>query len=83
MEAETGAIKVYPMPVEDYANISFKLNAASDVEMSIYNIVGAKVATVEYGRYAAGDSGKMLETGLYILRMKAGNDVSSLKIMKR
>ena len=93
LEIETRAIKVYPVPVEDYANISFTLNAASDVEMSIYNIVGAKVATIEYGRYPAGehtitwngasDSGKILETGMYILRMKAGNDVTSMKIMKR
>jgi hypothetical protein len=93
VQVEEGALKVFPMPVEDYANISFKLNAASDVEMSIYNIIGAKVATVDYGRYPAGehtiiwngssDSGKVLETGMYILRMKAGNDVSSLKIMIR
>lgn len=93
LQTESGALKVFPMPVDDYANISFTLKAASDVEMSIYNIVGAKVATVEYSRYLAGDhtitwngtsdSGKILEPGMYILRMKAGKDVSSLKIMKR
>ena len=61
--------------------------------MGIYNIVGAKVATVEYSHFPAGDhtitwngasdSGKVLETGMYILRMRAGNDVSSLKILKK
>jgi hypothetical protein len=93
VQIEEGALKVFPMPVEGFANISFSLNGSSDVELSIYNIVGAKVASIDYGRYpagehtitwnAAGDSGKMLETGMYILRMKAGNDVSSLKIMIR
>ena len=93
MQTESEALKVFPMPVDDYANISFTLNAASDVEMTIYNIVGKKVATVEYSHYPAGDhtitwngtsdSGKILETGMYILRMRAGKDVSLLKIMKR
>ena len=89
----TENLKVFPVPVDDYANISFTLNAASEVEMGIYNIVGAKVATVEYSHFPAGDhtitwngasdSGKILETGMYILRMRAGNDVSSLKILKK
>jgi hypothetical protein len=89
----TENLKVFPVPVDDYANISFTLKTASEVEMSIFNIVGAKVATVEYSRYPAGDhtitwngasdSGKVLETGMYILRMRAGNDVSSLKILKK
>jgi hypothetical protein len=93
LKVESGAIKVFPMPVDDYANISFTLNAASDVEMSIYNIVGAKVASVEYSRYPAGDhtitwngasdSGKILETGMYILRMQAGKDISTVKILKK
>jgi hypothetical protein len=89
----TENLKVFPVPVDDYANISFTLNAASEVEMGIYNIVGAKVATVEYSHFpagdhtitwnGAGDSGQILETGMYILRMRAGNDVSSLKILKK
>jgi hypothetical protein len=93
MEAVSGSLKVFPMPVDDYANISFSLSAASDVEMIIYNIMGKKVGNVEYNRYpagdhtiswnGAGDSGSILEPGLYILRMRAGNDVSSVKILKR
>jgi flagellar hook assembly protein FlgD len=93
VQVKEGALKVFPMPVDNYANISFSLNAASEVEMSIYNIVGAKVTSVEYGRFPAGehtitwngasDSGQILETGMYILRMKAGNNVSSFKILKR
>jgi hypothetical protein len=93
VQMESSSINVFPMPIDDFANISFTLKAASDVEMTIYNIVGKKVATVEYSHYPAGDhtitwngandSGKILEPGMYILRMKAGKDVSSLKIMKR
>jgi hypothetical protein len=89
----TENLKVFPVPVDDYANISFTLNAASEVEMSIYNIIGAKVANVEYSHFPAGDhtitwngasdGGEVLETGMYILRMRAGNDVSSLKILKK
>jgi len=90
---DAAGLSIYPLPVNDYANISFSLNAASDVEMAIYNIMGKKVSSLEYNRYPAGDhtitwngtsdSGSIIEPGMYILRMRAGNDVSSLKILKR
>jgi hypothetical protein len=93
VQTASGSLKVFPVPVEDHASISFILNTASDVEMTIYNIMGKKVANVEYSRFPAGehtitwngasDSGSILEPGLYILRMRVGNDVSSLKILKR
>ncbi len=93
VQVDEGSLKVFPMPITDYANISFTLNAPSDVEMSIYNIMGKKVASVEYNRYPAGDhtitwngasdSGSIIEPGMYILRMRAGKDVTSLKMLKR
>jgi len=93
VQVEEGSLKVFPMPVTDYANISFSLNAASEVEVTVYDIMGKKIASVEYNRYPAGDhtitwngtsdSGSIIEPGLYILRMRAGQEVSSLKMLKR
>lgn len=87
------ALEVFPVPVSDYATIRFSVDVDADVEVSVYSVVGQKVATVAYGSYSSGihtiswngadDSGHMLTTGMYILRLNAGSEISTLKIMKK
>lgn len=86
-------LAVYPVPVNDHATIRFNLDSEADVEISLYSVVGQKVASVAYGSYPEGihsiswsgadDSGNHLGTGMYILRMRAGSEVSTLKILKK
>ncbi len=86
-------LEVFPVPVVDFATIRFNLDADSEVEISLYSLVGQKVATLSYGSYPSGthsiswngadDSGHQLETGMYILKMTAGSKVSTLKILKK
>ena len=86
-------LEMFPMPVSDNATIRFSLDGSADVELAVYSVVGQKVATVSYGSYPSGthtinwngtdDAGNTLYTGMYILRMKAGNKVSTLKILKK
>ncbi len=86
-------LEVFPVPVVDFATIRFNLDADSEVEISLYSLVGQKVAAISYGSYPSGihsiswngadDSGHQLGTGMYILKMTAGSEVSTLKILKK
>jgi hypothetical protein len=81
-------LSLYPMPVADRATISFKLETEATVQMELYSLTGQHVAEVINTRYPAGthhynwDTG-MLETGMYLLRMKAGNASSTIKMIVR
>ncbi len=86
-------LEVFPVPVSIHATIRFSLDADADVEISLYSVVGQKVASISYGSFPSGtntiswngadDAGNMLYTGMYILRMTTGNEVSTLKILKK
>lgn len=85
-------LELFPMPVDDYATIRFTVDTYADVEVSLFSVVGQKVANIVYGSYPSGthtiswngadDSGHLLNPGMYILRMNAGGEISTLKIMK-
>jgi len=93
LDYNSASLEVFPVPVVDFATIRFNLDADAEVEISLYSVVGQKVATLSYGTYPAGmntiswsgsdDSGHMLGTGMYILKMTAGSEVSTLKILKK
>ena len=74
------------MPVGNHATISFELKTDAMVQMEVYSLTGQRVAEVIHTDYPAGthqynwDSG-MLETGMYLLRMKAGNASSTIKMI--
>lgn len=86
-------LEVFPVPVEDFATIRFSLDSEAEVEISLYSVVGQKVASISYGSYPEGvysiswnrsdQAGKQLKTSMYILKMTAGSQVSTLKILKK
>jgi hypothetical protein len=82
------SLSLYPMPVGDNATISFKLESESMVQMEVYSLTGQRLTEVINTRYPAGthhynwDTG-MLGTGMYLLRMKAGNASSTIKMIVR
>ena len=93
LDYNQASLEVFPVPVVDFATIRFNLDADAEVEISIYSMVGQKVATLSYGSYPSGmnsiswsgtdNSGHQLSTGMYILKMTAGSEVSTLKILKK
>ena len=77
----------YPNPFNPSTKIAFELPKRSRVEITIYNLLGQRVATLvnrEYkrGRYEvqwdAGNSG--ISSGVYIAVMKAGNYRKAIKM---
>lgn len=80
-------MSVYPMPANQHLTIDFSVENESLVQIDVYNLTGARVASVVNAQYPAGShsftyslDGSM-GNGMYILRMKAGNASSSAKIV--
>ena len=81
----------YPNPFNPSTNISFTVPVRSSVEIEIYNISGQKVLTLFEGSIPAGQHqitwngtdarGRIVPTGVYLYRLKAGGFVSSRKML--
>ncbi len=76
----------YPNPFNPTTNIRFKLPEASNVQLTVYNLLGQKVATLINNRMSAGVhvvqfDASHLASGLYFYRLKAGSFVMNKKMM--
>ncbi|NIX54885.1 MAG: T9SS type A sorting domain-containing protein, partial [candidate division Zixibacteria bacterium] len=80
----------YPNPFNPETVIAFELPADSKVELTIYNILGEKVATLVNEFKAAGayevtwngtrDDGSTVSSGIYFYRLRAGDYAKSMKM---
>ncbi|GEM_PF-1160477 len=81
----------YPNPFNPSTNIGFTLPNRSVITLDIYNISGQKVITAYSGELPAGHHtvvwngadrfGRIVPTGIYLYRLKAGESVASKKML--
>jgi hypothetical protein len=81
----------YPNPFNPQTTISFALPTATAVSIRIYDTLGREVSTLTDQQYAAGthhviwngldDSGRMMESGLYLYKLEAGSFTQTKKMM--
>ncbi len=77
----------YPNPFNPSTTIPFALKSAANVELTIYNMLGQKVATIiNNQRYNAGQhsvnwNASALASGMYIYRITAGDYTGVKKLM--
>jgi len=81
----------FPNPFNPVTNIGFGLPEASDVEITIYNVMGQKVSTLvneykEAGYYrvkwnSLNESGQKVSAGLYLYQIRAKNYVQTRKLI--
>lgn len=76
----------YPNPFNPTTKIGFTLPSASKVTLTIYNILGQKVATLVDQQLTAGNhtvnfNASALSSGMYLYRLEAGDNVSNKKMM--
>lgn len=68
----------YPNPFNPTTNLSFTMPESADVNLSVYNVLGQRVATVVDGRVSAGEhtftfDASTLSSGIYIYRLTSNN----------
>jgi len=76
----------YPNPFNPTTAISYQLPAVSQVDLSIYNSLGQKVATLVSERQAAGVyqvewDARGFASGIYLFRLEAGSFVQTRKLL--
>ncbi|HEX8270149.1 MAG TPA: T9SS type A sorting domain-containing protein [Flavobacterium sp.] len=72
------AFKMFPNPAHDYVMIS----GESEIErVAFYNVLGQEVLTANPAAQSAEISTSSLESGVYIVRITAGGNTSSQKIV--
>jgi hypothetical protein len=76
----------YPNPFNPTTNIDFTLAKASDVKLSVFNMLGQKVATLVNTHMGAGQQSVLfdaskLSSGIYFYRLDAGDFLLVKKMM--
>jgi photosystem II stability/assembly factor-like uncharacterized protein len=76
----------YPNPFNPSTKIKFSIPKESNVNLSIYNVLGELVSTLvnesmKPGNYELEFNGKDLASGVYIYRLEAGNFISNKKMI--
>ena len=75
----------YPNPFNSSTTISFDLPGRASVDLKVYNLLGQEVATLVSGNLAAGvyrqTWSPIVASGLYFVRLQAGNQVRTQKLM--
>jgi hypothetical protein len=80
-----------PNPFRQSTTVSYQIPAAGIVNLAIYNVVGQKVRTLVSGVQSAGshqarwdgksDSKRLLSAGLFFMRLEAGRNTKTKKLM--
>ena len=76
----------YPNPFNPKTIINYELPITNDVELSIYNLLGQKVAVLvserqSAGRYQVEWNASELSSGIYFYRLESGNAVKERKMI--
>jgi len=79
----------YPNPFNPSTTIEFNISEQALVNLSVYNLLGEKVATIvndfmESGRHKVEFNGSELASGIYLVKMTSGNfsDVIKINLLK-
>jgi hypothetical protein len=79
----------YPNPFNPSTKIGFTLPIESNVKISIYNLIGQKIAEIVNSRFNVGNhsvdfNATNLSSGIYLYKIEAGNftSVKKMQLMK-
>lgn len=92
LPADNLAVNVFPNPFSDQTAISFSMNQAASLQANVFSADGKLVRTLADNFNVAGtqklfwdgcdNSGKSLPTGIYFLRIQAGDRQAHVKISR-
>lgn len=76
----------YPNPFNPTTTIEFTLPHPQEITLTVYNLLGQRVAVLAEGSYISGQyqvmfDGSGLASGVYVYQLKAGNQVETKKMV--
>jgi hypothetical protein len=76
----------YPNPFNPTTNITYQLPTASQIDLSVYNMIGQKISVIAQGLQEAGThtvkfDASQLSSGIYLYRLNAGDRVQIKKMV--
>lgn len=77
-------VGVYPNPFQSQTTAAFTLKQSSQVDISLYNLLGEKISTIESGFLVGGDHKYNIpvpSNGVFFLVINTGGNVSTEKII--
>lgn len=79
-------LSTFPNPFDGNTTISFDLDNEKDGEVAIYDVIGKKVMVLASGSLSQGKhtynvNGNELESGVYFVKLNAGNQATMKKII--
>jgi len=88
LQYNSSGLSVFPVPIDEHANIHFTLKGDANVSITVYNIVGQRVSAIADARFPSGENiiswnAGLLKSGMYVMQMNIGNEVSTLKFLKK
>ncbi|MDD2687050.1 MAG: T9SS type A sorting domain-containing protein, partial [Bacteroidales bacterium] len=84
---KTNCVNIYPNPTNDNVSVKFDLTEnVSNVKLSIYNITGKKILSIDLGSRLKGNHTEKinlnaLPNGLYLVRIQGGDQIFNGKIV--
>lgn len=83
---ETSLLQNYPNPFNSQTVFTYLLSEPGYIEISVYNILGQKVATIAEGEKNAGQhsltwNADLLPSGIYFARLKTEQDSRTIKLL--
>jgi photosystem II stability/assembly factor-like uncharacterized protein len=85
-EKPNSNINVFPNPASEYTHINVNLEQSTNIEIAIYDASGKVVDVLKYnnlnsGRHSLKYNVSGLKGGIYILRMKDADNISTTKLI--
>ena len=86
--ADNSSARVYPNPFDESTTIDVTLKEKGNVSLSIYNILGEKVSTIENGTIKAAGNYKyefssQVPSGVYFVKLNVNGKLNTFKIVKQ
>ena len=80
-------VKAFPNPFDDIVYISYSVEKASDVMLSVFNSLGQKMTTIDNGMMQPGNYTFMIKTtnyekGIYFFQLKIDDQLKNGKIIR-
>ncbi len=77
---------IFPNPANDVINLQYELKASSELNITLFDLSGKRVATLFNGTQTQGKQELMLNTaelnnGIYLLQMNVGNELLTRKVI--